>query len=375
MRILVVTDAWRPQVNGVVRSLESVARALTRAGEDIVFLTPEGFPTFPLPTYHEIRLAFALSPAVGRRMDALACDHVHIATEGPLGLAARRICITRGEPFTTSYHTRFPEYLHARTRFPLNWSYAALRLFHNAGAGMMVATESLARELSTRGFLRPMLWSRGVDHELFRPRDLTLSLPRPVFLYVGRIAPEKNLEAFLRLDLPGSKLLVGDGPDRETLARLYPDAHFAGVKKGEDLARLYAGADAFVFPSRTDTFGVVLLEALASGLPVAAFPVQGPADVIGDSKAGMLSEDLLAACLAALEIPRGVARERALQFAWDASARQFASNIAKARSDYVRQKMATPSLRNRVAPAPTAPQFSAPAVPQSHAGSDSRDRP
>lgn len=331
MRILVVTDAWRPQVNGVVRSLESVAEALEGGADRIVFLTPEGFPTLPLPTYREIRLALAAPWTVARRIDEARCDHIHIATEGPLGLAARRICISRHEPFTTSYHTRFPEYVHARTRFPLPVSYAALRLFQNAGAGMMVATPSLARELSARGFQRPMLWSRGVDHDLFRPRDSIVSLPRPIFLYVGRIAPEKNLEAFLALDLPGSKLVVGDGPDREALSQKYSDAHFVGVERGEELAARYASTDVFVFPSRTDTFGVVLLEALASGTPVAAFPVPGPADVIGGSGAGALSGDLRAACIAALAIPRDVARAHALRFGWSESARQFAANVKAAR--------------------------------------------
>lgn len=331
MRILVVTDAWRPQVNGVVHSLEALSAALARRNVEAVFLTPEGFPAVPLPTYREIKLALASRWAVERRIDAARCDHLHIATEGPLGLAARRLGIMRKLVFTTSYHTRFPEYLHARTRFPLSLSYAALRRFHNAGAGMMVSTESLAAELAERGFARPMIWSRGVDHDLFRPQPRATARSLPIFLYVGRVAPEKNLDAFLALDLPGSKVVVGDGPDREMLIRRYPEARFLGVRQGRELAECYASADVFVFPSRTDTFGIVLLEALSCGTPVAAFPVPGPRDVIGTSGAGALSDDLRAACLRALSIPREVARAHTLGYSWDASAAQFVSNVLAAR--------------------------------------------
>jgi len=332
MRILVVTDAWRPQVNGVVHTLEAVSRALPELGASMEFLTPQGFPTAPMPTYREIRLALASPWEVERRIDAAEPDHIHIATEGPLGLTARRLCMMRNVVFTTSYHTRFPEYLHARTRIPLGLSYAALRGFHNAGAGIMVSTQRLADELTTRGFNRPMIWSRGVDQTVFYPRERTLDLPRPIFLYVGRVAPEKNIEAFLSLDLPGSKVVVGDGPARAELEATFPQAHFLGMKRGEELARLYASADAFVFPSLTDTFGIVLLEALACGVPVAAFPVQGPIDVIGDSAAGALSQDLRAACLAALEIPRETARALSSRYTWRASAEQFLRNIGAARA-------------------------------------------
>ena len=330
MRILVVTDAWRPQVNGVVHSLEAMSKAARALGADIDFLTPEGFRTIGLPTYSEIRLALAPPWVVARRIDEAHADHVHIATEGPLGLAARRICIARRQPFTTSYHTRFPEYLFARTRFPLSWSYAALRAFHNAGAGMMASTPRLADELFARGFHKPLIWSRGVDADLFRPRESALDLPRPIFLYAGRLAVEKNLEAFLALDLPGSKVVVGDGPARRGLEATFPDAHFLGLRIGEALAEVYASADVFVFPSLTDTFGIVLLEAMASGVPVAAFPVPGPIDVVAP-EAGVLSDDLRAACLAALDIPRASARAYALKFTWEASARQFLDNVRVAR--------------------------------------------
>ena len=334
MRILIATDAWRPQVNGVVHSLEALAAAAGRAGAHIEFLTPEGFRTLPLPTYEEIRLALPTIGAIASRIDEAHCDHIHIATEGPLGIAARRLCLTRGIPFTTSYHTRFPEYLHARTGIPVRWTYAALRHFHNAGAGMMVSTESLSRELESRGFRRSMIWSRGVDHELFQPRPSRLDAPSPVFLYVGRVAVEKNIDAFLALDLPGAKVVVGDGPLLPSLKRAYPEVRFLGVKRGLELAEIYASADVFVFPSLTDTFGIVLLEALSSGTPVAGFPVRGPLDVIGQSKSGCLSFDLKAACLAALDIPRAVARAHALNFSWDASAAQFLANISAVRSGH-----------------------------------------
>ncbi|MCI0737039.1 MAG: glycosyltransferase family 1 protein [Beijerinckiaceae bacterium] len=333
MRILVATDAWKPQVNGVVRSLESVSRALRDIGTEIEFLTPQGFATVPLPTYGEIRLALASPRAVAKRLEAAAIDHIHIATEGPLGFAARRYCLRAKRLFTTSYHTRFPEYVTARTRIPEAITYALLRRFHNAGCGVMVSTKSIAEDLQKRGFQRLMRWSRGVDHNQFNPSKANaLDLLRPVFLYAGRLAPEKNVEAFLSLDLPGSKLIVGDGPSRRALQAAYPHAHFAGTQSGDALAFHYASADVFVFPSRTDTFGVVLLEAMACGLPVAALPVPGPLDVIGTSGAGILDWDLRAACLAALAVPRDRARAHALTFTWANSARQFLDNIILARS-------------------------------------------
>jgi glycosyltransferase involved in cell wall biosynthesis len=333
MRILIATDAWKPQVNGVVRSLESVAMALRKLGAEVEFLTPQGFTTVPLPTYGEIRLALVNSRAVARRLQGAALDHIHIATEGPIGFATRRYCLRAERPFTTSYHTRFPEYISARARIPQAVTYAALRRFHNAGCGVMVATQSIAEDLRSRGFERLMRWSRGVDHELFNPsKAIDLNLPRPVFVYAGRVAVEKNIEAFLSLDLPGSKLVVGDGPSRAALQASYPEAHFVGMKKPDELAAYYAAADVLVFPSRTDTFGLVLIEALACGLPVAALPVPGPLDVVGTSGAGVLDMDLRAACLAALKIPRDKAREHALNFTWERSARQFLDNVVLARS-------------------------------------------
>lgn len=331
MRVLVVTDAWRPQINGVVRTLEKLAEALEEMGVAVEVLNPGGFRTLPLPSYPDIRLALATTGQIARRIEAAAPDRIHIATEGPLGMLARRVCLARGLAFTTSYHTRFPEFLRARLPVPESWSYRWLRRFHNAGGGMLVATPSLAAELTARGFHHIRLWSRGVDTELFHPRRRRdPGLPRPVFLNVGRVAVEKNLPAFLDLDLPGSKVVVGDGPALGQLSARYPDVHFLGVKTGEELAALYASADVFVFPSRTDTFGNVILEALASGCPVAAFPVTGPLDILADGTGGVLGDDLRQAALDALAVPREAARAKALTYDWQECARQFLRHLEPA---------------------------------------------
>jgi glycosyltransferase involved in cell wall biosynthesis len=335
MRILIATDAWKPQVNGVVHSLQRMSAAAREFGVTIDFLTPDGFATAPLPTYPDIRVALATPWQVAARIDASGADHIHIATEGPIGWSTRHVCCERKRLFTTSYHTRFPEYISARAHVPESWTYAALRHFHAPAAAVMAPTPSLRDDLTRRGFQRVKVWTRGVDHSLFQPRegDAFPGLPRPIFLSVGRVAVEKNLEALLDLDLPGSVVVIGDGPARAGLQRRYPKAHFLGARFGEDLARCYASADVFVFPSRTDTFGIVLVEAMASGLPAAAFPVTGPLDVIGESGAGALSENLRAACMAALQIPRERARAHALTFSWRESARQFLGHIAQARGE------------------------------------------
>ena len=333
MRILIATDAWRPQVNGVVHTLERLAASVADEGDEIVFLTPDGFASAPLPTYQEIRLAFTTQREIGRRIEALKPDHVHIATEGPVGWATRRYCRKRNLPFTTSFHTKLPEYVEARTGLPAWISYLALRNFHAPARATMAPTRSIIGELTGRGFKRLALWSRGVDHGRFHPSHAAPQpYKRPIFLAVGRVAVEKNLEAFLKLDLPGSKLVVGDGPALASLAAAYPDAHFLGAKFGAELAAIYASADAFVFPSLTDTFGNVMIEALASGSPVAAFPVAAPSDVIGESGAGALNADLRAACLQALTIPRERARAHSLSFTWKQSARQFLATIRLARA-------------------------------------------
>lgn len=322
--ILIVTDAWQPQINGVVRTLEKLRQELQLAGLRVEVLSPEGFFTIPVPSYAEVRLAITTRRAIAARIEAIAPDHVHIATEGPLGLLARRVCLAAGRTFTTSYHTRFPEYISARLPIPEAWTYAWLRRFHNSGSGTLVATPSLAAELAARGFEKIRLWNRGVDTRQFRPdRANVLDLPRPIFLNVGRVAVEKNLPAFLNLRLPGSKVVVGDGPDLARLKQEYPDVTFLGTLTGDRLADVYASADVFVFPSRTDTFGIVLLEALASGLPVAAFPVTGPLDVVGDGIGGSLSEDLGQAALEALAKPAGQARAKAMGYSWAECAGTF----------------------------------------------------
>jgi glycosyltransferase involved in cell wall biosynthesis len=335
MRILVVSDAWRPQVNGVVRTLDTLKSELERGGHDVVMVTPDRFRTLPCPTYPEIRLALRPGPSLARMIEQAQPCAIHIATEGPLGWAARRYCVRRKIPFTTAYHTKFPEYIQARFRLPLSLSYRVMRRFHGASACVMVATQGIESELSQRGIGNIRRWSRGVDTELFKPRPEAkgedgpfAGLPRPIFLYVGRVAVEKNIQAFLALDLPGSKAVVGDGPQLDEMKARYPAVRFAGARFGEDLARHYSAADAFVFPSRTDTFGLVLLEALASGLPVAAYPVPGPLDVIGDSPAGVLDQDLAKAAHQALAIAPETCRDHALGFSWEACTRQFLDNLA-----------------------------------------------
>jgi glycosyltransferase involved in cell wall biosynthesis len=333
MRLLLATDAWTPQVNGVVKTLHALIGELSQRGVEIKVLSPGDFPSVPLPTYGEIRLAWPWPSIIREAMDSFRPDHVHIATEGPIGWAARHACLRGGRAFSTSYHTRFPEYLMARLPIPLDLSYAALRSFHNAGQGVMVSTQSIEDDLAARGFRNILRWGRGVDLARFHPDTSTAGLPhwpRPVFLTVGRLAPEKNLDAFLGLDLPGTKVVIGDGPAAAALRDRHRQAVFLGVRSHDELPALYAHADVFVFPSLTDTFGLVLIEALASGVPVAAFPVAGPRDVIGKAPVGMLSDDLRGAALAALRLSRDACRRHALGFTWERSATQFLANIEAA---------------------------------------------
>jgi glycosyltransferase involved in cell wall biosynthesis len=328
MRILIATDAWHPQVNGVVRTLTSLARSASTLGAEIDFLTPDGFPSLALPTYPGLRIALPNPRKIAARIEAASPDAIHIATEGPIGWAARAYCRRRKLAFTTSYTTRFPEYIAVRSIIPASLSYAVLRHFHAAAAMTMIATPSLRQELSARGFGRLGSWTRGVDTELFAPdHPAELDLPRPIFMTMGRVAVEKNIEAFLALDLPGSKVVIGDGPQRAALARQYPKTRFLGEKTGQDLTSHLAAADVFVFPSLTDTFGVVQLEALACGTPVAAFPVTGPLDVIADHPIGALDMDLRSACIRALSLSREACRSFALERSWENSARQFVGNL------------------------------------------------
>jgi glycosyltransferase involved in cell wall biosynthesis len=335
-RVLIISDAWKPQVNGVVRTLATLVAELESLGIIAEVVGPDRFHTLPCPTYPDIRLSVLPRRKLARIMEAFQPDALHIATEGPLGIAARKIAKKRGWTFTTAFHTRFPEYLRARTRVPTRLSYAWLRRFHAAGRGLMVATESLRQELQARGFRDLREWSRGVDLAQFQmePREAYEGLARPIFLYVGRVAVEKNIGAFLGLDLPGTKVVVGNGPQLASLQRDYPDVHFAGVKHGSELSRFYAGADVKVFPSLTDTFGLVLLESLACGTPVAAFPVTGPKDVLvgGGDAIGAVDTDLRAAALRALANGDRIAcRAFAETFSWRACAERFVTNLVPIR--------------------------------------------
>lgn len=330
MKFLFVTDAWPPQVNGVVRTLKETIRQLERTGHRVEVVSPQGFRCVPCPGYPEIPLALFPGREVARRIRASGADAVHIVTEGPLGNAARRYCLAHEIAFTTAYHTAFPEYLAARMPLPLSWSYGWMRRFHAPSRAVMVPTDTMMARLAARGFQNLKFWSRGVDAELFRPRAKDfLDAPRPIHLYAGRIAVEKNIEAFLKLDLPGTKYVVGAGPQLAKLKAKYPSARYTGYVDDETLAAFYAAADVFVFPSRTDTFGLVILEALASGLPVAAFPVTGPLDVISESGVGDLRENLAEAIEGALKISAEACRAHALSFSWAGATEQFMDNIGR----------------------------------------------
>jgi glycosyltransferase involved in cell wall biosynthesis len=334
-RIVIVTDAWAPQVNGVVRTLSTVADELRAMGHVVAVIGPDQFRTVPCPTYPDIALSLLPRRRLVRLIETFKPDALHIATEGPLGIAARNWARRRGIAFTTAFHTRFAEYINARTHIPTRPIYAWMRRFHGAGKGIMVATESLGTELLRRGFRNIRPWSRGVDLDLFKPEPREdWGLPRPVFLYVGRVAVEKNIEAFLDLDLPGSKVVVGGGPQLEALRRSYPGVVFVGPRYGEALARSYAGADVFVFPSLTDTFGLVILEALACGTPVAAYPVTGPMDVMANAKGtiGAMNADLRTAALEALRADRAACRAHAERYSWRACAEIFLSHLVPIRA-------------------------------------------
>jgi glycosyltransferase involved in cell wall biosynthesis len=332
MRILLATDAWEPQINGVVRTLSRTAAECRAMGHEVEIIEPGQFKTVPLPTYSEIKLAMGCYQPIQERLRAYEPEAIHIATEGPIGLATRRICVEWKLPFTTSYHTRFPEYISARLPLPVGAGYAYMKWFHRPSGRLMVATATMREELERHGFHNLSHWTRGVDTDLFKPGAGVAfeGLERPIWLNVGRIAVEKNLEAFLKLDLPGTKVLVGEGPQREELARRYPKTVFPGPKFGQELAACYASADVFIFPSLTDTFGLVILEAMASGTPVAAFAAPGPADLIPGSGAGVLAKDengLRDACLEALKLDRAQVRAYADRFSWRACSEEFVRNL------------------------------------------------
>jgi len=341
MRLLIATDAAPPQVNGVVRTYDHLLRELDKIGVESVFITPNEFRSFPFPFYPEIRLALPNFKRARHLVEEAKADCIHIATEGPIGLMVRRYCQKNDIAYTTSYHTKFPEYLSTLSRLPANWFYRPIRRFHNTGAGTMVATRSLSAELAKRGFKHLLPWTRGVDNELFKPRSIRLfGNEKPVFLYVGRVSKEKNIEAFLDACLPGQKVVVGDGPLLAALRQQYKDVLFVGRKEGTDLAQAYASADVFVFPSRTDTFGLVLLEAMASGLPVAAYPVTGPIDLVDEGVSGALDDDLAEAAIRALKIDREGVRAFACSFSWLNAATMFLDNIKSAKRQAMKNKCA-----------------------------------
>jgi glycosyltransferase involved in cell wall biosynthesis len=328
MRIAIVTDAWSPQVNGVVTTLSRTRDLLEGMGHSVQVVSPEGLRSVPLPTYPEIRLALGAGRQVERTLEELDPDAIHIATEGPLGLAARRHCLRRGRGFTTSYHTRFPEYLRLRAPVPLALSYGYVRWFHRPATRTLVATPSMREQLARRGFAHLVTWSRGVDTTLFRPRERSfLGDPRPIFMYVGRVAVEKNVSAFLNLDLPGTRYVIGDGPALAELRERHPQVRFPGYRRGVELASYLAAADVMVFPSLTDTFGLVLLEAMACGVPVAAFPVPGPVDLVREGANGCLDADLRRAALRALEVDPAGCVQFAGTYSWESCTRQFLAHL------------------------------------------------
>ncbi len=328
MKICIATDAWHPQINGVVTTLERTRQTLRSWGHEVRMITPDQFKTIPCPTYPEIRLSMVTPATITQRLRALAPQAVHIATEGPLGWCTRWACRKLGLAFTTSYHTRFPEYVRMRAPVPLAMSYSVIRGFHRA-AHRTMAAPTIIDELQGRDFKHLVPWSRGVDTSLFRPLASTQPRhPEPLFVYVGRVAVEKNLPAFLDLDLPGEKWVIGDGPALPTLRQRYPQVRFTGVKKGQDLAAHLAQADVFVFPSLTDTFGVVLLEAMACGVPVAAYPVTGPQYIVREGINGCLDTDLQAAIYRARKVSRSQCRQFAAGYSWETCTQQFFNNLA-----------------------------------------------
>ncbi|SPF43370.1 putative glycosyl transferase, group 1 [Syntrophobacter sp. SbD1] len=332
MRIAIPTDAWHPQVSGVVTKFVRMARELEHMGHEVYFITPDMFRTVPMPTYPQIRLALNPWKRVSGLLDAFVPDCIHLATEGPIGFAARSYCLRRNYPFTTSYTTRFPEYIRLRFPVPLSISYSVFRWFHSASSGVMVSTVAMINELRKWGFKNLVQWTPGVDTTLFSPaRNALVTDKKPIMMFVGRVAVEKSIEEFLDLNLGGSKYVVGDGPDFARLKAKYPQARFVGFKSGEELAGHYASADVFVFPSKTDTFGLVLLEALASGVPVAAYPVRGPLDIVKQGETGIMDENLGKAVIKALAIDRGKCREFALSHDWTKSTTQFIDNLAPIR--------------------------------------------
>lgn len=345
MKIVIVSDAWHPQINGVVTTLTEVSGWLESRGHSVTVIHPGLFTTVPCPTYPSIRLAVFPGRKLARQMAAIRPDSIHIATEGPLGVAAKRYCLKNGLSFTSSYHTQFPEYINLRTGIPARWVYRWMRAFHGAASNTLVTTYSMRNRLLVEGFRNMTVWTRGVDSSLFYPRNEPfLKSNKPIALYMGRVAVEKSIEDFLKLDLPITKYVVGDGPDRARLERKYADVHFVGFKQGEELARYLAASDVFVFPSKTDTFGIVMIEALACGVPVAAYPVQGPVDIIRQNVTGVLDKDLGRAVMGALELNRDDCLKAAARYRWDRCAKQFLDSLVPVRQSPLAQNRERPVL-------------------------------
>lgn len=336
MRIAIISDAAAPQINGVVNTLRETITCLRQKGYEVLLIGPHDCTTIACPTYPEIRLAWRPYQQVSSALAAFAPDYIHIATEGPMGLAARRYCLNHHLQFTTAYHTRFPEYLQARFYLPKAVTYGFLRWFHGPSKAMLVPTHKVQTALQAHGFTNTALWGRGVDVAHFVPAATALdNRGEPVFLYVGRVAVEKNIEAFLKLDLPGRKVVAGDGPMRQTLAQRYPDVVFLGAQARHALPAIYQQADVFVFPSKTDTFGLVLVEAMACGVPVAAFPVEGPVDIVAHGTSGILDNNLALACERALTLSRDAARIHALRFSWEAATQQFLQQLTHVHQHHI----------------------------------------
>ncbi|NOS73101.1 MAG: glycosyltransferase family 1 protein [Methyloglobulus sp.] len=330
LKIAFITDAWHPQINGVVTTIDNTCKTIQDQGNEVLMITPDQFNTIPCPSYPSIKLSIFCYPKVKKLLDNFAPDRVHIATEGPLGLAARKYCLSHKLAFTTSFHTLFAEYINLRLKIPVSWGYRLLHWFHKPASRIMIATPQVEADLVNRGFSKAQFvrWSRGVDADRFKPRDKDfLPYPRPISMYVGRVAVEKNLEAFLNLSIPGTKVVVGDGPELNKLKKHFPEVVFAGFQTGEMLAKTMAAADVFVFPSRTDTFGIVMLDALACGVPVAAYPVQGPLDVLIENQTGCMRENLQEAFYGAIKLDSGVCRKQALDYSWQNCSAQFVNNL------------------------------------------------
>lgn len=324
MRVQIISDAWHPQVNGVVRTVEYIVEESKKLGHEVDLITSEGLKTYPLPKYAEIKLAPFAGKYVAERIKSFNPECLHISTEGPLGIAARKYCIKNNIEFTTCYHTNYPEYFKTMFYFPESITYAMMRWFHKPAKHVLATTERMATDLRKHGFANVVVWGRGVDTAQFKPEGKkAVQLDGPVFCYIGRVSVEKNIKDFLDLDLPGTKMIVGDGPQLAELKALYKDVYFAGSQQGEDLAAHYRSADCFVFASKTDTFGLVLLEALACGVPVAAYPVRGPIDVLPNCEAAVLDDDLRKAALAAVGLNKEKAREFAEKHSWAACVANF----------------------------------------------------